>query len=145
MFRQTTLYCIRVIIRRMYFHAFNFRTSQALRIYFNNKIFVIYGIVNLLGKVLGHTIMFDCIVAISILLLITGAVQTLPSQRPRIVTMPGLTTGRASGSRHAPLPGEEEGREGMTRKKWAESSSKPTRREKSGRKNKRLEVIYCQV
>ena len=105
---------------------------------------MIYGVVNLLGKLLGHTI-FDCVVAMRILLLITGAVQTLPSQRPHIVTMPGLTTGRAWGSRHAPLPGEEEGREGMTRRKWAESSSRPIRREKSGRKNKRSEVIYYQV
>ena len=83
-------------------------------------------------------------VAIRILLLITGAVQTLPSRRPHIVTMPGLTTGRVWGSRHAPLA-EEEGREGMRRRKWAESSSRPTRREKSGRKNKRSEVNYCQV
>ena len=99
----------------MHFHVFNFRTSQAVRICFNNKIFVIYGIVNLLGKVPGHTI-FDCVVAINILLLITGAVQILPSQRPHIVTMPGLTTGRALGSRHAPLAEEE----GMMRRKWAE-------------------------
>ena len=27
----------------MYFRAFNFRTSQAVRKYFNNKIFAIYG------------------------------------------------------------------------------------------------------
>ena len=120
----------------MYFHVFNFHTSQAVRIYFNNEIFVIYGIVNLLGKLPGHTILFDCIVAIRILLLITGAVQTLPSRRPHIVTMPGLMTGRALGSRHAPLA-----EEGRMRRKWAESSSRPTRREKSGRKNKRSEVI----
>ena len=105
---------------------------------------MIYG-VNLLGKVPDHTI-FDCVVAMRILLLlITGAVQTLPSRRPRIVTMPGLTTGRASGSRHAPLPGEEEGREAMTRRKWVESNSRLIRREKSGRKNKRSEVIYYRL
>ena len=33
-----TLYCIKINIA----HVFNFRTSQAIRIYFNNKIFATY-------------------------------------------------------------------------------------------------------
>ena len=72
----------------------------------------------------------------NLLLLITGSVQTLPSQLPLIVTMHGPTTERAWGSRHAPLA-EGEGKE--TRRKWEESSSRATTRDRNGRRNKRSE------
>ena len=75
-----------------------------------------------------------------LLLLITGAVQTLPSLHPHIATMHGLMTGRASGSRHVPL--EEVGERQEMRRKWEESSSRATGREKNGRRNKRSEVDH---
>ena len=43
-FGQTTLYhIITKYCACMYFRVFNFRTSQAVRKYFNNEIFAIYG------------------------------------------------------------------------------------------------------
>ena len=44
----------------MYFHALNFRTSQAVRKYFNNKIFAIYGIPFSIFK-FGHALLYGLI------------------------------------------------------------------------------------
>ena len=40
---------------RMYFRAFNFRTSQAVRKYFNNEILAIYGIYLRTGQAMAET------------------------------------------------------------------------------------------
>ena len=53
-----TLYCIIVNTRvlRMYFCAFNFCISQAVRKYFNNEIFAIYGMSHLVLVIVDYAL-----------------------------------------------------------------------------------------